>query len=315
MDTQGLQKVFSRIFCLLLLIPAFLVISSCSSKSPEDEQMEASSNSEFFDNADLVASNAASEESVAPQEAVAGEQTHKVEAASPQAEAEKVMVDEKPMVDEIKKPAEEASVHAPVHEPMATHQAEIGGTFKYMVVTHDWLSKIAKNIYGKEKMWKKIFHANKKIKNPNLIYPNQILIVPIINENAKMFAEQYSGTISGVESLQEMHKPHGGSHSHKGTHLKSGSSKAEQHKEGASPVKKEHQKKSSSKHKLGKATHEAPAHVAPAAAEAAAAAAAPTPAPAAAPTPTPAPAAAPTPTPAPAAASTPAPAAAPTPTP
>ncbi len=41
------------------------------------------------------------------------------------------------------------------------------------------LSKIAKLHYGKASFWRKIYKANrKKIKNPNLIYPNQIFILP-----------------------------------------------------------------------------------------------------------------------------------------
>lgn len=41
------------------------------------------------------------------------------------------------------------------------------------------LSRIAKSQYGKSSYWKKIYKANKnKIKNPNLIYPRQIFILP-----------------------------------------------------------------------------------------------------------------------------------------
>jgi nucleoid-associated protein YgaU len=41
------------------------------------------------------------------------------------------------------------------------------------------LSKIAKLYYGKASFWRKIYKANrKKIKNPNLIYPNQIFVLP-----------------------------------------------------------------------------------------------------------------------------------------
>lgn len=49
----------------------------------------------------------------------------------------------------------------------------------YSVKKGDNLSAIAKNKYGKANQWTKIYKANKsKIKNPNLIYPGQKLIIP-----------------------------------------------------------------------------------------------------------------------------------------
>ena len=52
-------------------------------------------------------------------------------------------------------------------------------TRTYTVVAGDSLSKIAKKIYGDANRWKEIFEANKgKIKNPDLIYPGQVLKVP-----------------------------------------------------------------------------------------------------------------------------------------
>lgn len=49
----------------------------------------------------------------------------------------------------------------------------------YVVKKGDSLWKIAKLFYGKGSEWKKIYNANKdKIKNPNLIYPNQKLVIP-----------------------------------------------------------------------------------------------------------------------------------------
>ena len=52
-------------------------------------------------------------------------------------------------------------------------------TRTYTVVAGDSLSKIAKKVYGDAKRWKEIFEANKdKIKNPDLIYPGQVLKIP-----------------------------------------------------------------------------------------------------------------------------------------
>ncbi|MEO0183586.1 MAG: LysM peptidoglycan-binding domain-containing protein, partial [candidate division WOR-3 bacterium] len=47
-----------------------------------------------------------------------------------------------------------------------------------------WLSKIAsmRNVYADGKKWPLIYEANKdKIKNPNLIYPGWILLIPTLD--------------------------------------------------------------------------------------------------------------------------------------
>jgi nucleoid-associated protein YgaU len=49
----------------------------------------------------------------------------------------------------------------------------------YTVVSGDSLSKIAKQFYGKASLWPRIFEANKdQIKNPDLIHPGQVLVIP-----------------------------------------------------------------------------------------------------------------------------------------
>jgi nucleoid-associated protein YgaU len=53
-----------------------------------------------------------------------------------------------------------------------------GGEEIYEVKSGDSLSKIAKNYPGMT--WQKIFEANKdRIKDPNLIYPGQKLVIPL----------------------------------------------------------------------------------------------------------------------------------------
>ncbi|MFC4355303.1 LysM peptidoglycan-binding domain-containing protein [Chryseomicrobium palamuruense] len=50
----------------------------------------------------------------------------------------------------------------------------------YKVVRGDTLWAIAKRYYGNGSQYPKIFNANKdKIKNPNLIYPGQVLTIPV----------------------------------------------------------------------------------------------------------------------------------------
>ncbi|MEO0123896.1 MAG: LysM peptidoglycan-binding domain-containing protein [candidate division WOR-3 bacterium] len=55
---------------------------------------------------------------------------------------------------------------------------------RYKVNEGDWLSKIAsmRNVYADGKKWPMIYEANKdKIKNPNLIYPGWILLIPTLD--------------------------------------------------------------------------------------------------------------------------------------
>ena len=52
----------------------------------------------------------------------------------------------------------------------------------YTVVKGDSLSKIAKRVYGKASLWPKIYDANRdQIKDPDLIFPGQLLRLPDIH--------------------------------------------------------------------------------------------------------------------------------------
>ena len=58
-------------------------------------------------------------------------------------------------------------------------EAAVTGNDSYIVVKGDCLWNIAKKFYGKGSQYTLIYNANRdKIKNPNLIYPGQILIIP-----------------------------------------------------------------------------------------------------------------------------------------
>lgn len=55
---------------------------------------------------------------------------------------------------------------------------------RYKVIEGDWLSKIAsmREVYHTGSQWPMIFEANKdKIKNPNLIYPGWVLLIPTLD--------------------------------------------------------------------------------------------------------------------------------------
>jgi nucleoid-associated protein YgaU len=49
----------------------------------------------------------------------------------------------------------------------------------YTVIAGDSLSKIAKREYGDAQKWRQIYEANRaQIKDPDLIYPGQVLTIP-----------------------------------------------------------------------------------------------------------------------------------------
>jgi|GEM_PF-5913423 len=77
-------------------------------------------------------------------------------------------------VKETPPPAPE-KVKAPVEqkvEPVAVER-------KIVVKEGEWLYEISRKAYGNIYGWRKIYEANKaKIQNPDLIYPNQELVIP-----------------------------------------------------------------------------------------------------------------------------------------
>ncbi len=65
-----------------------------------------------------------------------------------------------------------------VPEPVAPPEPE---KQFYTVKKGDYLSKIAKEVYGDAKKYPIIFEANKPmLKDPDLIYPGQVLVIPPI---------------------------------------------------------------------------------------------------------------------------------------
>lgn len=65
--------------------------------------------------------------------------------------------------------------------------------FTYSVVRGDWLSKIAGRVYGDVYKWNVIHQANPSIRNPDLIYPNDKIVVPITGQKSEDFARSYGG--------------------------------------------------------------------------------------------------------------------------
>lgn len=55
---------------------------------------------------------------------------------------------------------------------------------KYTVKKGDCLWRIAKKFYGNGSLWRRIYAANRsKIKDPDLIYPGQVLVIPVVKKS------------------------------------------------------------------------------------------------------------------------------------
>ncbi len=69
------------------------------------------------------------------------------------------------------------TVAVPVHTD--TPVAPVAEPKYYTVKSGDSLSKISKEVYGDMNQYNKIFEANKPmLKNPDEIYPGQVLVIP-----------------------------------------------------------------------------------------------------------------------------------------
>ena len=75
-------------------------------------------------------------------------------------------------------------------EPVNTGASD--GSFSYTIERGDWLSKISQRVYGSISDWPIIADANPQISNPDLIYPNNIITIPITNDQSRSFAGSYA---------------------------------------------------------------------------------------------------------------------------
>lgn len=67
----------------------------------------------------------------------------------------------------------------------------VGDSFEYVVVRGDTLSKIAQRVYGDKYRWKEIAEINPNVKNPNLIFPGDMIQIKTIDTKGKEFASAY----------------------------------------------------------------------------------------------------------------------------
>ena len=72
------------------------------------------------------------------------------------------------------------AVAPPPPRPAPTSPKPVNQNKTYTVVRGDCLWNIAKKFYGNGSQYTKIYNANRdKIRNPNLIYPGQVLTIPV----------------------------------------------------------------------------------------------------------------------------------------
>ena len=72
------------------------------------------------------------------------------------------------------------AVAPPPPRPAPTSPKPVNQNKTYTVVRSDCLWNIAKKFYGNGSQYTKIYNANRdKIRNPNLIYPGQVLTIPV----------------------------------------------------------------------------------------------------------------------------------------
>ncbi|MCS7231147.1 MAG: LysM peptidoglycan-binding domain-containing protein [Elusimicrobiota bacterium] len=78
-------------------------------------------------------------------------------------------------------------------------------TAEYTVVKGDCLWNIAKRFYHNPFLWKKIYEVNKhQIKDPDLIYPGQIFILPDIETISETLEEDLEETKEKVTEIQDI---------------------------------------------------------------------------------------------------------------
>jgi nucleoid-associated protein YgaU len=122
----------------------------------------------------------ANEQPAADVQAAMRERDAQLAAVAKQCEDEK----QKQQVAELQKQLDETrrQYDAEVAKQAQLHAATSEWT--YTVVHGDTLSGIAKHFYGNAGRWHEIYNANTdKIKNPSLIYPGQVFVIPNVNKN------------------------------------------------------------------------------------------------------------------------------------
>lgn len=73
----------------------------------------------------------------------------------------------------------------------AVSAAPSSDTLDYIVVHGDTLSRLAQRIYGDKFKWTILANANHSVKNPDRIFPGDVIKVPVVDEVSKGFSADY----------------------------------------------------------------------------------------------------------------------------
>ena len=180
-----MKKSFSRIFlCLALAGGAALVLGGCATQQKRMTPVNEQQKSEFLKGMDVVEKPELEPDwaDFVKDHYPNWRRHYWVDRGQwgnrgyilgrPAAETEPVVEQITPLP-----PAEAAAPTIVENEPPKVTVAE--RPTKYVVRRGDSLWKIAGKVYGNPLKWPRIYRANKdKIKNPNMIYVNQVLVIP-----------------------------------------------------------------------------------------------------------------------------------------
>ena len=166
----------------LLLVSAFLFFGACTTTQPEVDLQDPLATPESMLDADA---------------AVAGDAISATEVAATPADEQKATTEDVAKTEEVAKStdtklADTKIIEEKVDTDLGTESdlvsekteaksevVESGST--HTVVAGDWLSKIALSKLGDVNLWKEILGLNPEIKNPDLIFPGNVIKLPAKN--------------------------------------------------------------------------------------------------------------------------------------
>jgi len=208
----------TKIFIVFNIV-FFLVFTSCSSDDQQqhtgmasDQQEEAAELSEVDQNQDEIAENddefEGQEESTSDTEQSLSEVVNDVldsDGAPSGSGSYQGTAEELVSLEESRESGDASSINESNLQKVNVH---IGDTFNYVVVRGDYLSKIAKKVYGDMNKWRNLAAVNTHIRNPNLIFPGETLKIPVDNSISLEFASMYLKLSPGKRMMiSEIVKP------------------------------------------------------------------------------------------------------------
>ena len=173
-----------KLIGILILLFLGIVYYGCTSLDPEPQE----------DDEAVAASHDAEEN----EDTDSDESEHEEGDAKQEKKAEASAVETTPVVTSPESKKAEPQL---VQESVQVVSGDFG---HYVVLEGESLSQIALKTMGKISLWKELMSANREvIKNANLIYPGDVIKIPLITEEAKKFHTEYQGLIAQDEKNQE----------------------------------------------------------------------------------------------------------------